>query len=561
MTYPGSGGEWSPQQGGEQQWQGGWQGGAPQQPQGPQQPGPYPAGPQPTAPYQNPAGPYQPAPYQQTAPYQAGPNQAGPQPTAPYPGGTQPYPGQPHPGQPNQGGQPYPGDPSAHQAPQQFGMPPRPPQSPFLEQQFAEQQPLGAATYWQPPKPKSSHKGLVLGLVVAVVVLAGGGAGTWYALNRTADSGATGSATPQAAATKLLADVGNADVIGVVNDLPPAEASLLRDTITDTTQQLKRLQVVKPDVDPQQPGGVSVHASGITFDPSGVQQVNDHLAIAKLVGGTITINADMAKFGYTDQFLKSAFPNGAPADSTQTLNIADAVRQLGHPIRIATVAVNGKWYPSLFYSIADAGLQAAHLNWPASGIPAAGAVSADAAVREFAQALLDADFSKAIALTAPDEMAALHDAGPAIVNAAGDTPATGVKIDSATFADRSVAGGVDAVVSSVTLEYQGDQLTVSESGGCLTIQDQASGDQQKQCADDIAADMRQGAGGDDLPPVLTKFFQDLSDGIMNSGIGIVATQVDGQWYVSPGRTVSELSTNVFSSINAADFSALLQAGH
>jgi hypothetical protein len=399
----------------------------------------------------------------------------------------------------------------------------------------------------------------MVGVIVAVVVLAAGGVGTWLALNRTAAAGPTGSASPQAAATKLLADVGNSDVIGIVNDLPPAEAALLRDSISSSTDQLKRLQVVKPDVNSQQPAGVSISTKGITFDPAGPQRVNDHLAIAKLTGGTITVNADLAKYGYTDKFLKSVFPNGTPASKTQTLNIADGVRQLGHPIRIATVEVNGKWYPSLFYSITDAALQSANQQWPTRSIPATGAASADDAVRQFVQALLDANITQAIGLTAPDEMAALHDAGQAIVDASGNPHPSGVKIDSITFTDRSVAGGVDTVLSSMTLNSNGDRIQITQGGGCYSIQ--AQGHSQRLCASDLTQQMRAGAAGSFLPPAFTKVLQDFATGMMNSGVGIVASQVDGQWYVSPGRTIDQFALDIFSSISADDFAALLQLGN
>jgi sulfur carrier protein ThiS len=515
MTYPGSGGGWSPQQGGEQP--GGWPPGGQPQPGGAYPP-PYGQAPQGQAPYGQP--PHGQAPY-----------------------GQQPY-GQPHGQQPY--GQPY-GQQPHGQAP--YG------------QQPTSQLPYAPAGYWEPRPPKRSRTGLIVGVIVAVIVLAGGGVGTWLALDRTAAAGSTGSANPQSAATKLLADVGNSDVLGVVNDLPPAESALLRDSISSTTDQLKRLQVVKPDVNSQEPGGISVHTNGITFDPAGVQRINDHLAITKLVAGTITINADLAKYGYTDKFLKSVFPNGQPTTTTQTVNVADIVRQLGHPIRIATVEVNGAWYPSLFYSITDAALQSAHLRWPTSTIPATGADSADDAVRQFVQSLLDANFTQAIELTDPNEMAALHDAGQAVVDAAGNVHPSGLRIVAIDITDRQVAGGVYAVLTSITVQQNGEKVQISQTGGCYTISDKSQDLHERLCASDLAKQMQAGAGSDFLPPVFTKFFQDLSTGMLSNGIGIVADQVDGQWYVSPGRTLGQLTQNVFSSISADDLGALLQASN
>jgi hypothetical protein len=483
----------------------------PSQPDDRQQPGgwppsgQYPTGPQPTAQYPT-----------------------GPQPTAQYPTGPQPY-----------------GPPAFDQQP--YNQPP------------GGQPPTGPGNYWYPQAtPPRRRSGAVVGVIVAVVVLAAGGVGTWIALNRTSAAG--GSATPQDATTKLVTDVNDNDVLGLVNDLPPAESALLRDSISGTTDSLKRLQVVDPNTDPQHLSGLTVHTSGITFDSSGVEQVDDHVAITKLVSGTITVDGDMSKVGYTDKFLHSAFPTGVPDDQTHTVDIADEVRRLGHPIRIATVKVDGKWYPSLFYSIADEGLQAAHQNWPSQSIPAEGADSADDAVHQFVQALLDADFRQAIALTAPDEMGALHDAGQAIVDAAGHQDPSGVKIDAVTFTDHGVAGGTDAVVQSVTVQAQGEKIDLRQSGDCYLMKDDSSGEQQKFCASDLAKQMSSGSDSELLPPAFTKLMQDVAGGMMRNGVGIVATQVDGKWYVSPGRTVSQLVLSLFDSVSTDDLSALLRSG-
>lgn len=460
-----------------------------------------------------------------------------------YPGQYPQQPQQPHfPQTPYQGLQGQPG----YQGQQPYSQ-----QPPFPGQQFpAQYQPGYGAP--QPPR-KRKRSGLIVGVVVAVFVAAGAGVGTWFAFNHAA---ATGSSSPQAAATKLLADVGNDDILGLVNDLPPAEAALLRDTIQGSTDQLKRLQVIKPDASPQSATGLTVHTSGITFDDAGAEHINDHLTITKLVSGTITVSQTLSTNSYTDTFLHSAFPNGVPSNQTHTVNIADVVRQLGHPIRIATVQVNGNWYPSLFYTAADAGLQAAHKSWPATSIPAVGAGSADEAVQQFVQAALDADVKGIIERTAPDEMAALHDAGQVLVDAASNAQSSGVKIDSMHFADRSVSGGTDAVLTSMTLTQNGDQITLTQSGGCYAMQDSSTGENQRFCASDLTKQLEN--GDNFLPAALTKLIQDVVTGMMNKGVGVVATQVGGQWYVSPGRTVSQLALDLYGSITPDDLANLMK---
>lgn len=480
-----------------------WQQG--QQPQ-PQQPGGWPANP----------GQYQ---------QQPGYGQPG------YP--QQPYPGQQYQPQP---GQPYPGQ-------QPPGQPPYPP----------VQYPIG-----QVPPPKR-RRGVLVGAVVAVVVLAGGGVGGWFAFH----SGSTGSSSPQAAATKLVSDISSSDVVGIMNDLPPAEAALARDAFTGASQQLKRLNIIKQDAPDDSVSGLNIHTSGITFGAS--RTINDHLTITNLTAGRITVAQGMWTNELTDNFLHQAFPQGVPSGPSYTVDIAQEVRQLGHPIQIATVKVNGSWYPSLFYTLANAGLEYSGTAWPATSIPAVGASSADDAVRQFAQAALDADLRGVIERTAPDEMAVLHDVGPALVSAAGTGEPSGVHIQSIQFQDRNVTGGVDAVVRSMTLTDDGDSISLSQSGSCYLIHDQQAGQTKRFCASDLTNEFQQGSGdsgfGDDtavLPPQVTKLLTDMVTSLMSDGVGVVATQVDGQWYVSPGRTITQLVLDLYGSISPSDLAALMQ---
>jgi hypothetical protein len=438
------------------------------------------------------------------------------------------------------------------------------PQQPYAGQPPVQggpvQYPVGPPFHGQAPippvPPKRRRSGLTVGIIVAVVVLAAGGVGTWFAFDH---AGSTGSASPGEAAAKLLADVGNDDLIGMVDDLPPAEASLFSDTITQGTDQFKRLGIVKPDVDPKAMTSLGIHTSGITFDTAAAERVNDHLTITKLIAGRITVSGTMSANDLTDSFLHSAFPDGVPsADQEQhTVDIAKEVREQGHPIRIATVQVDGKWYPSLFYSIADAGLQAAHTPWPTQSVPSVGAGSADDAVRQFLQAALNSDAKGVIERTSPDEMAALHDVGKVLIDSAGASPSSGVKIDSMTFADREVAGGVDTVLRGLTVTSDGTQITMIQSNGCYVMR--AQGETQRFCASDLTKELR---GNPEisgvLQPALLKLVQDMFSGLMNTGVGLVASEVGGQWYVSPGRTISQLAVDVYGTISPQDFAAVVQ---
>jgi hypothetical protein len=406
------------------------------------------------------------------------------------------------------------------------------------------------------PSPKR-QQGLLIGIVVAVVVVIAAGIGTWVAVHR---GSGVGSGSPQDAATKLVTDVGNDDLLGVVNDLPPNESALLRGTLNDAAAQLKRLQVVKPGVSAQAATGLSLHASGIQFDTGAVQQVNGHIAITKLVAGKITFGAGLTSDQYTDSFLHAAFPGGKPtAGQGTTVDIAQTVKRLGHPIGIATVKVNGRWYPSLFYTIAEASLEAANQQWPSTTIAPIGADVPNEAAEDFLQAVLNSDAQNAIARTSPDEMAVLHDMGLALVKRNQVTH--NITIRQITFDDRNVTGGVEAVLRNMTLIVNGQRIVVTHTAGCYTVQTGA-GRPESLCGTGIADQLRADPATKSLPDAVVKPLVDMFTGLAGNGVGIVTTESAETWYVDPGRSITQLVHDMEGSLTPQDITGLLQVqGH
>lgn len=472
-------------------------------------------------------------------------------------------------GTPPQGWGTPPGTPQST-PPQGMGMPPQQPMpgmwQPGDTGQFQQypgqppiQYPIGQYPIGQPPQRKR-RSGLIIGVVVAVVVAAGG-VGTWFAFSH---ASTTGAASPEDAATQLVADISKGDVLGVVNDLPPAEASLVRDTLTTELAQLKRLNIYKQNASPQDAvGAANIKASDLKFDTSAVEHVNDHLAITKLVSGTITVSSSFRSDAFTDSFLHAAFPHGmaSSAGAQFTVDIAHVVSEIGGPIRIATEQVGGRWYPSMFYTIADAALHAAHQDWPTTSVPAVGATSPDDAVQQFAEDALNGDIKDVIGRTAPDEMAALHDAGQALIDAAGPAEPSGIQIVSVTFQDRQVLGGVDAIVQSITLDQDGNRLSIAKSGNCYSIKNtEEQQSDQLFCGSDIMKQVLNDPESDVVPPAFERVLADMTQGLMTQGVGVVATESNGQWFVAPGRTLTQLVGDVYSSLSPSDITALL-GGH
>lgn len=407
-----------------------------------------------------------------------------------------------------------------------------------------------------PPQQRKRGNGVLVGSLVAVIALVAAGIGTYFFAFRGADAGA---ASPRDAAISLISNLSNNDAVGLFDGLAPAESSVIKDHMQETMEQLKRLDVLKDDAKADQITGVSFTTENLVFDEAAEEKVNERLTITKLTGGKITVSSDWSQVPLTESFLEKAFPNGVPENETETVDIAEEIaKNDNEPIRIATVNVDGEWYPSLFYTIADYALQDEGRSWPTSPIEAKGAGSPEAAVREMADAALRADVQRVIELTPPDEMAALHDVGQYVVEAAGGEDPTGVEITDLQTRTEDVTGGKRVVLQKIALESDGETISIEINGDCVRMEQ--NGDGEELCGADLSNMIAQFAelDGVDLSDAQLQAIERVALGFMKSGI--VTTEVDGSWYVSPSRSVADLSLGFLRELEAGDLEVLLELG-
>jgi len=460
-----------------------------------------------------------------------------------------PYQGQPQGyGQQPQGGYPQQGQPQGGH-PQSGGF-----QQPAQQGGYPQQQYGGGFGYPLPPEQpaRKGRRGLVIGVVAAVFAVAAGAGVTVWALNR--GEAQAGAESPTAAATSLVNAIGQGDVAGLLTGLAPAERDLMTTLNSETTKELQRLEVYKSDVDPNKVQGFELTSENLQFDEAGAERVNDHLTITKLVGGKITVSSDASQLPLTKEFIDAAFPEGLPGGKeTETLDVAEVVAKenRGEPIRIATVQVDGEWYPSLFYTIADYALAEEEMSWPKQSIAANGGSSPEDAVRGLAEAGLAGNLTRAIELLPPDEMAVLHDVGPAIVEGAGNTE-SGVRLVDLSTETQAVEGATKVLLKEVVLENEdGERLRVSKDGECYAVEAEDESDQA--CADDLATRI----GGKRMAPEAKQALTNLVKGMM-ANTGVVTTEVDGKWYVSPLRSLTDVQVTALKSLQPEDIKALLQ---
>jgi hypothetical protein len=471
---------------------------------------------------------------------------------------------------PQQGGQSWAQGPGAGAPPQQgWGQTaPYPQQQPYGAPQPPPQYgppqgaPGGPPPGWTPPPgyggegggepPKKRRRWpLVTAIIAIVVVLAGGGYTAWALLG---NSG--GASSPNDAVTTMAKNLEDRDYLKAAGHLAPNETTLLTDLGTELTQQLQRLQILKPDADATRSLD-TVTFAGLRFDQNAAESVRPNVTITKLVAGTITTNGDASTLPFTDSFRQKVFPNGQPpAGTPQHIDIAQVVQEQGEPIRIATVEVDGKWYVSGFYTAADYALKEANEPWPTTSIAAKGATSAQDAVQGLVSAALDANVQRVIELTDPKEMGALHDAGPALVKAAAGAQPSGAKLVDLQTTPTNVRGHTGLALASATVRTpDGSTVTVKRDGDCLAISAPGAGS-QRLCTQDLASAGLSEVGS---APAIAEVAPRLVKAALD--IKVLTTEIDGAWYVSPGQTVVQLYSDVLGALQPGDIDAFIAAAN
>ena len=483
---------------------------------------------------------------------------AGVQPTLAYgaPAGAPTY-GQPGPAQsPAQGSGPGLGYPPAYGAAPSYGAPGQPPAG-YPAPGAYPGGPSGPPGAVPPPPGFSAAPGkrrrlvTVLVALLAVVALVAGGTIAYFSLR------GGGGDTP-AEATRLLADdLQEADWSRAFTRMHPDEVALGGDLGTMLHDELVRLEVIKPDADPEATFTGTTFAN-LQFDDAAVEEVRPDVAIAKLVSGTITVDRDANSELLTDNFKRLAYPGGVPPNrGPRVIDIAQVVAEQGEPVRVATVQVDGDWYVSGTYTLADAALKQNRESWPQGTIAARGSASPQDAVRDAVSALFAQDARRLVELAPPRELAVLHDVGPLLVERAGTPRPTGSLVDIATTPSE-VPGGTALTIDRIVVEdTRGNQVTVVRDGDCLSVtQSRSLGGPQRVCADDIA---RQSAGSVArmTDPALRDIVTRAARAVLD--LKVIVVEDGGQYYVSPVRSVVGLSIDVLRTLQPADIARLANA--
>lgn len=339
---------------------------------------------------------------------------------------------------------------------------------------LSEPQPVPPEDVLGGPAPAAhGSRGRWIAASVAAVVLVGGGTATYVALS----AGSGGSDTATAAVQQVVGDVEHGDMLGLLDDLAPGERDALTPAFRSSVADLKRLGVLSASADPSAVTGITVTGSGLTYAESAV---NDHVKVVTIDGGTLTMHGDVSKLPLAPRLLHLA-ESSAGSQNTQT----DTANLARHPVRVAAEQVDGRWYASLAYTVADAA--ASHRVPPAgSAVTAAGASSPTDAVRSMLGALTHGNLRGAVALLSPAEASAVQDYAGMFLQDVPPLGGSGVSITDLQLTSTPVSDGIERVqVKSATIRTPAGSQTMTVDGSCVTVT--GGGQDQKICADQIGS--------------------------------------------------------------------------
>lgn len=371
------------------------------------------------------------------------------------------------------------------------------------------------------PVKRSPSQRIAIAIGAAVVVLA-----ATFAAVSLAGGDENGPTDPVRA---MLVAAEHNDVLGILEQLDPGERDAVRGPLQELAGELNRLGVLD-HASLSNLTGYELKVSDLALDAT---EVRDGLQTVKVSAGKTAYTIDPSKLPL-GRFVRDLAGDGLNEKSSGT---GDLKQGEGDP-PIAVVKRGNRWYVSVGYSAAESARRDAKKSIAdlGSGVPAVGADSPEQAVRDLITAATKLDVRRLVELLPPDELGAVHDYANLFIAAAENGAAGARDSFSITMPTLDLAAdttGDQSMVTITALELSGSSggTTFSFKDGCLDV----SGDSpQHLCPGQNIVQGLQALPlslfGDVQPP-------QFSFAGKHAKVGIVATRVDGKWYVSPTRTL------------------------
>jgi hypothetical protein len=488
--------------------------------------------------------------------------------------------------------EPYFGHPQPTFAGQQpYGQPPY--QQPSYQQPGYGQQPFYGRPQSEQPLPapgampadpgKKNRLPVVIAAIVAVVALVA--AGVVFANSRGWFT-ASGASSPNEAVDNVFQSLADGDLLGVAAQLAPSEAAMTADLTGDVLTQLKRLEIVDASATADQLYALTITSSGLTLSPTPIQ-INDHVQVVQVTGGTLTVDGASATAALTPK-IRAAVPDWSEVTPEHaTFDIATQTAETGNALRIATVQVDGRWYPSVAYTIADnVAYTTAGADYAArlAPIAAVGSSTPQQAMDQLLQAFIAGDAEHIVSLLDPGTMGAVQDYASLALAGSGsrclwngvlsgsDAAAGGscqpldVQVVDATWTVTEVTGGQKVSIGSLVLDTPDGRVSIDRDPSVPSLTISVPGEKPfvispsdvpdffTALSDMFGVDLS-GESGQVADIVARELEQ-----VLNLGV-IMVQSADEHWYTSPVHTYTDVIVSLLRGLQPADIDFFLQSGN
>lgn len=393
-------------------------------------------------------------------------------------------------------------------------------------------------------------KGKMIGGLVAVVALLGAGG---FAVTRIVAGNDGGADNPTEVGSELMKALGEEDVLGVVDLLLPGERETMRQPLLDMVDNLKRLEIVDGTATLDKIGGLDIGFEGVEVEP---QTTNvDDITNIRITGvGTVSVDGQQVPIG--PLLIDEAFGGERPdMDSDPQESTIDW--------KVTTVKRDGRWYLSLFYTLAETFRDQGGQDIPEASVVARGADAPEGAVQAMFDAVSDYDLEALIAGLNPNEAEALQRYAPLFVddaqNAIDDAVGTfHVEITDAKYTVNGTGDRRSVGIDAITVHAYGNEedVTVKISDGCAVVT--VDGDTIDSCEDKESIDSTLEALGlgdnEELQSLIDTIKRSFAD---MRPIGLTVQQVDGKWFLSPIGTFADGLLSVMSALDKGELTEII----
>jgi hypothetical protein len=384
----------------------------------------------------------------------------------------------------------------------------------------------------------------------------------------TSDGGAD---SPEAAVQAMFDAIGDEDVLGVMDTVLPGERRSLGEPVQDIVDELRRLEVLSDDADLGDVEGIDLEFTDLTYS---TEDIAEGIAVVEVTGGTVDGAAELDELPLGDLLIDLGFDGERPTGSEQ------ASGPLEGGARLATVEEDGRWYVSLWFTVAEAARTAAGAPAPdpAQAIEPTGSESPEQVLDDVLTAVGQLDLTAMLGLLPPGEARALHVYGPMFLDDAQASldelraeSGFSLRVDESEYEVDRDGSRATVVPSSiaVTIEADGETASVAFADGCVTVE--AGGEREELCADD-ADDFLAEAGVDtstgtsvaddpdteDVDESELGVFGGLAD-LEDVDAGFEVVEEDGRWYLSPTATLLRPLIEVLEALEAEDIREIADA--